>query len=140
MSLFYHWRKRGLTAARHFEKEETNMATTHEDRPIAQESDGAHVTFVKDHHLGLAADPATERPAESKWLSASVARDLINAGFAVESEPAPKAAHVDIEAEVRAKADANGLVFFRMISTGLILQMHWDVAVQKIRQGVADLV
>jgi len=115
------------------------MATTHEDRPIAQESDGAHVTFVKDHHLGLAADPATERPAESKWLSASVARDLIAQGFAVESDPTPKAQAADIESDVRAKADANGQVMFRMIGTGQIFIWHWDAVVQKIRQGVAEL-
>ncbi len=69
-----------------------------------------------------------------------MARDLIKQGFAVESVPAPKAQAADIEADVRAKADANGQVFFRMIATGLILQMHWDVAVQKLRQGVAELV
>ncbi len=37
------------------------MATTHENN-INIESDGAHVTFVKDHHLGLAADDAKETP------------------------------------------------------------------------------
>lgn len=107
------------------------MATTHEN-DINIESDGAHVIFLRDCPHGLT--------GESKWLSASTARNLIANGFAVESDPAPKAAYVDIEAEVRAKADANGQVFFRVIATGLILQMHWDVAVQKIRQGVADLV
>jgi hypothetical protein len=115
------------------------MATTH-NNPIEIESDGAHVTFVQDHHLGLAADDATNRPAESKWLSASVARDLIKQGIAVESAPAPKAQAADIEEAARAKADANGLVMFRMIGTGQIFQMHWDVAVQKIRQGIGELV
>jgi len=81
MSLFYHWRKRGLTAARHFEREETNMATTH-DRPFALESDGIYVTFVQHCDLGTY--------GESKWMSASVARDLIARGIAVESDPAPK--------------------------------------------------
>lgn len=116
------------------------MATTN-GNGINFESDGAHVTFVKDCAHGLAADPATNRPAESKWISAATARELIAQGFAVESDPAPKAEQAaDLEAEVRAKADANGLVMFRMIATGQIFMMHWDVAVQKIRQGVADLV
>lgn len=138
MSLLYHWRKRGLTAARHFEREQ-EMATTH-DHPIEFESDGAHLTFVKDCPHGLAADPATNRPAESKWLSAATARALIAQGFAVESDPAPKAQPADIEEAVRAKADANGQVMFRMIGTGQIFIWHWDAAVQKIRQGVAELV
>jgi hypothetical protein len=56
------------------------MATT-SGRPIAVESDSAHVAFVQDSDLGLA--------GESKWLSASVARDLIKRGIAQESEPGP---------------------------------------------------
>jgi hypothetical protein len=115
------------------------MATTH-GSGIDFESDGAHVTFVKDCAHGLAADAATNRPAESKWLSARVARDLIAQGFAAESDPAPKAQAADIEEAVRARADDNGQVTFRMTSTGQIFIMHWDVAVQKIRQGFAELV
>lgn len=115
------------------------MATTH-GNGINIESDGVHVLFVKDHHLGLAGDDATKRPAESKWLSASVARDLIAQGVAVESTPSPKAEFVNPEEAARAKADANGQVSFRMLGTGQVLTAHWDVAVQKILQGVAELV
>jgi hypothetical protein len=82
MSLLYHWRKRGLTRARHSgREEETNMATTN-NRPAALESDGIHVTFVQSCDMGTF--------GESKWMSASVARDFIARGIAVESDPAPK--------------------------------------------------
>ena len=53
------------------------MATT-SGRNIEMESDGAHVTFIADCDLGLT--------GESKWLSASVARDMIARGYAVESD------------------------------------------------------
>jgi hypothetical protein len=49
---------------------------------LAAESDGIYITFVRDCDGGLA--------AESKWMSASVARDFVVRGFAVESDPAPK--------------------------------------------------
>lgn len=115
------------------------MATTH-GNGIRCESDGAHVTFVKDCAHGLAADPAPNRPAESKWLSASVARDLIKAGFAVESDPAPRQETTDLQALVVEFADSNGQVKFRMLGTGEVFTMHWDVALQKIQQRVAELV
>jgi hypothetical protein len=57
------------------------MATT-SGNPIKFESDGAHVTFVQSCDLGTY--------GESKWISASVARDFIARGIAVESDPAPK--------------------------------------------------
>lgn len=80
MSLLYLSRKRGVTALRHFGRGH-NMATT-SGNPIEFESDGAHVTFVQHCDLGTF--------GESKWMSASVARDLIARGIAVESDPAPK--------------------------------------------------
>lgn len=80
MSLLYHWRRRGLTAARHVDGE-TDMATTH-DRPLALESDGIYVTFVQHCDMGTF--------GESKWMSASTARAMIAQGFAVEADPASK--------------------------------------------------
>ena len=55
------------------------MATTN-DRPLALESDGIYVLFVKQCDMG--------NFNESKWMSASVARDLIARGIAIESDPA----------------------------------------------------
>jgi hypothetical protein len=57
------------------------MATTN-GHPIQFESDGALVTFVQSCDMGT--------HGESKWMSASVARDLIARGIAVESEPPRK--------------------------------------------------
>lgn len=59
------------------------MATTKSNGNIQYESDGVHVTFTRDCDLGLT--------GESKWMSASIARDVIRAGNAVLSDPAPKA-------------------------------------------------
>lgn len=116
------------------------MATTHSSRTIQDESDGVYVTFIIDCPYGLAADPVRDRPAESKWLSASVARALIAQGYAVESDPAPKQKPADLQSLVLEAADSNGQVKFRMKGTGQVFTMHWDVALQKIRQGVAELV
>jgi hypothetical protein len=55
---------------------------TRSGNSIQHESDGAHVTFVESCDLGLT--------GESKWMSVSVARDLIARGIAVEYSPAPK--------------------------------------------------
>jgi hypothetical protein len=107
---------------------------TRSGRPIAFESDSAHVTFVQDSDLGLA--------GESKWLSASIARDLIKRGIAQESDAPVKEVKTDPQDAVFAKTGgaADSLVAFRMLATGEVFTMHWTVGVDRIRKGVAELV
>jgi hypothetical protein len=97
-------------------------------------ADALHLTFMRDCPHGLAADPVTGRAAETKWISYSVARALIAEGFALEVV-------VDLLlAAVFAKADANGQVGFRMLSSGLVFTMPKEIALDCVRRGDAELV
>jgi hypothetical protein len=85
-------------------------------------ADALHLTFVKKCDFGLV--------AETKWISFSVARDLIKAGFAVECNPAPK--------QVEAQAMPSD-VTFRMLATGDVYTMPREIADAIIGRGDAEL-